>query len=138
VKKREGMFMRFKRILMFALCAFFFVGCTTLKNEKSDEKMVRERSQARLNALLAQNIAAAWEYNSPAYKKSSNLKAFQMRVAGSGSWEDAKVDSVECEEERCKVQSIVTYYLPVMKLRNTRPIDEVWIKVDGQWWIYQK
>lgn len=121
-----------------ALVSLLSVACSHVDVKKNNEEIVRERSQARLEALLAKDIAAAWEFATPAYRKANSVSVFNKRVAGSGTWEAANVDSVVCEEDRCDVKTLVTYYLPVLKVRNTRPMDEVWIKVDGQWWIYQK
>lgn len=120
------------------LAAVFASGCSTLGVKKSDEEVVRDRAQARADALLKGDVEAAWKYTSPTYRQGVGVKAYAANVGGIGNWTHAEVDNVACEENRCDVQVMVTYSIKKFNLENTRPLDEVWIKSDGQWWIFHR
>lgn len=122
----------------FLLCSWFFLmlfGCSTLSG-KTVEEIVEKRAQARLDALLKHDVAGAWKYTSPTYRQRVTPEAYTASVAGLVNWSAAKVDTVVCSEERCEVRYLLTYTIPKMKMENTRPMNEIWIKTDGNWWIY--
>ncbi len=118
--------------------ALVLCGCSSLGPQKTDEEIVAERAQSWLNALLDKKVHRAWEFTSPGYRASSTPGAYMKHVAGAGSWKEAEVQHVECEEERCEVRYLITYELPQFGVKNTRPLNSVWIKVNDKWWLYQK
>lgn len=131
------------RGLLVALLALTLAGCSGLPvNKETDnrapEDVVKERSQARLDALLAGDIAKAWTYTTPSYRERADHRAYTALVAGSVNWTRASVDSVSCAEEACDVTTMISYKLRKPRIENTRPLEERWIKVDGQWWIFHR
>lgn len=105
---------------------------------KTPEELVARRAQERMDALLAQDIDKALSYTTPAFRERTTSGRYAGRYAGVVNWQEAKVDRVDCEAERCNVRVLVTYQLPRPRITNTRPLDEVWIKVDGKWYIYHQ
>lgn len=129
--------MRQLKLLMLSVLILAGSGCATM-GAKTPEDIVAQRSQARLDALLKGDLEGAWKYTSPTYRQRVTPGAYNANVAGAVNWTAAKVDRVECEEERCEVRYQLTYNLPQLKMENTRPMNEVWIKSDGNWWIYHR
>ena len=125
-----------------ALIALALSGCGSMPTQKLDdrpaEEIVRERSQARLDALLARNIEAAWRYTTPSYRARADHRVYFPLVAGSLNWTQAHVDSVLCTEDACDVTTMISYKLKKPPIENTRPLEERWIKVDGEWWIFHR
>lgn len=113
-------------------------GCASLGGSKSSEDIVKERSQKRLNLLIKKDTEKAWTYTSPSYRQRISAENYKNQVAGIVSWIDAKVVQVRCEEERCAVTYDLTYKMDKFNLTNTRPMEEVWVKLENQWWIYHR
>lgn len=126
-----------KKFSVIVLVLGFLSGCASLSN-KSDEDIVKERAQARYDALIKGNIKAAREFTAPTYRQRVSVEGYQSVMGGVGNWKKAEVSSVKCEEERCEVTGLITYTIPRMKMENTIPLDDVWIKTDGKWWVYHR
>ena len=105
------------------------------------DKALQERAQARWDALLAGDFAAAYAYNSPGYRSATSVTDFEIsfrlrRV----QYKSAKYESHSCEEQACTVRIWVDYSVsqlaqgvPEWKARNI--IEERWILTDGNWWF---
>lgn len=102
------------------------------------EETVQKRAQERLDALVDGDFAAAYSYATPAYRKGVSLAAHKPKFAGAASWTNAVVNEVVCELDVCDVKTSISYNIPRLKVKNTRPMNERWIRVDGEWWIYHK
>jgi len=105
---------------------------------KTPEQLVEQRAQQRLDALMARDIDKVMTYTTPSYRARANPVRYASRYAGVINWTEARVGSVDCEEDRCSVKVMVTYQMNRPKMINTRPLDEIWIKVDGAWYIYHE
>ena len=130
------------RLLLIAIVALFLSACATQPPgvPKSNEEIVAERAQARVDALLAGDLPAAWSYTTPGYRQRvTNPMHYSSTVGGSGNWISAEVGSVTCSsDEACTVRMMITYPLIRGGLENTRPLEERWIKTEGQWWIFHR
>ena len=132
------------RGLLVALLALTLAGCSGLPARKATdnrapEEIVRERSQARLDALLAKDIEAAWRYTTPSYReRTPQPRLYYALMGGSINWTQAHVEKVACAEEICDVTTMISYKLRKPPIENTRPLEERWIKVDGEWWIFHR
>jgi hypothetical protein len=105
-------------------------------DERTPEEIVKERAQARWNALLSGDLEQAYAFTSPAYRSSTTLNRFQARLGSSIRRTEAVVSEVECEPDRCDVVVMVTYVVPQLNTENTRPLNETWILSDDDWWIH--
>jgi len=114
---------------------FLLTGCVS-GPALTPEEQVRQRAQARIDFLLVGDWTKSMEYTTPAYRQVSTRGRYGARYAGAANWTSAEVGSVSCEEERCDVSIQISYQLPRPRITNERSLDEVWIKVDGQWYIY--
>jgi hypothetical protein len=101
---------------------------------------VKERSQARWQALIKGDLDTAYTYLSPASKVATPLESYKRQIHP-GMWREVKIDSVECEAELCNVQLQLTYDAGrgrrSMKGIVT-PVAERWIIEDGSaWFVYR-
>jgi len=113
-------------------------GCATGPVEvgKDREAIVKERSQARWDALVADKLEVAYGYYSPASRSVMSLQDFVRSIRG-GFWKSARVDAVECpSEESCEVDVTIEYQ--IKGVRTKSPLRESWIRTDGQWWYVKK
>ncbi len=114
-------------------------GCASIKEgARTDAEIVAERSQQRLDALLAGDLEGAWRFTTPAHRQANPPGHYTRHVGGAGDWTAAEVRHVSCEDERCVAQVRLSYRIRSLNVVNTRPVEEVWIKVDDQWWIYHR
>ncbi|MCK9247023.1 MAG: hypothetical protein M0P11_08760 [Anaerolineaceae bacterium] len=119
--------------------SILLVSCAgTALSGKTPEQRVEQRAQQRLDALLAWDLDKVMEYTTPVYRSRVSKNQYGSRYLGVANWTEANVDSVSCSEDRCDVKVQVTYEMVRPRMTNTRPLDETWIKVDGQWYIYHK
>ena len=129
--------MKYLKLLLLIMISGFMFGCAITGN-KSDEDIVKERAQARYDALLKGDIKKAWGFTAPTYRQRVSADGYRAVMGGVGNWTKAEASRVTCEEERCELTGLITYKVPRMGMENTIPLDEVWIKTDGKWWIYHR
>ena len=121
--------------LVFA--AVLVAGCSS-EPPATPEERVATRAQERLAALMSGDFDKALEYTTPTFRQSSSAGAYRSRYGGVGNWTEAIVEQVACEPESCSVRLQVTYQMTRPKMENTRPLDEVWILAEGEWYIYER
>lgn len=104
------------------------------------EETVAERAQARWNALVTGDFEAAYDFHTPGYRQETTRTEHVVGLSRRKiTWIAAKVSSVECEQARCSVETQVTYRADgapgvLSGIENTRPVREIWVRIDGQWW----
>lgn len=118
---------------------WLLAGCSgPATDDRPPEEIVKERAEARWAALVGGNADEAYAFASPAFRNTTSIERHRGRFAGAVRWSGAEVESVNCEEDRCAVVVNVTYKARGARFNyeNTRPMEEVWIHSDGQWWIH--
>lgn len=125
---------------MLLVATLALAGCAAL-SPRSAEDIVRERAQARWNALVAGNFEEAYKYLSPASRSVVSLQRFRGSVGGAATWRSAEVHKVTCNQsERCTV-SIKVRYSPALRVGTLGTIEtsveETWLFDAGQWWLPQ-
>ncbi len=133
----------FKNGFVLALAVCFLAACAGTGGGPV-EQTVEERAQERWDHLLARDFEEAWALYTPGFRSQTDPRAFAGALSNRPvRWLGAVVrpDS-DCDGDRCRVVVDVTYQ-PIGapagqgRLRMTRPVDETWIRVDGQWWFVQ-
>lgn len=125
-----------------AAALLLLAACQQPAEERSAGEIVQERAQARWDALVNEEFAAAWEYYTPGFRQMSPQDAFAADMSARPvQWNAATVVSAQCQEaeSKCTVLTEVTYQPGggAEELRNveiTRDLEEQWILMDGQWW----
>jgi hypothetical protein len=104
----------------------------------SREAAVALRAKARWDALVKADYPAAYAYFSPASRDTLPEEAFEAKLKASKvMYRSAKVDSVECGAEVCKVKLTLTYDYQKFKDVAT-PLNEDWIIEQGNVWFVYK
>lgn len=118
--------------LAVVVVAASLAGCATLGPDSSPEtkqKVVAERATARWQALIKGDLDTAYTYLSKGSKSATSLDLYKKQIKP-GLWKQAKVESVECEKEICKVQMEIIYDAARMK-GIPALVTETWIIEDG-------
>lgn len=115
------------------LAAFLVASCGTAptREEASPEVAVKQRAQARWDAMVAGDLPKAYSYMSPASREVISLEAFRNSVR-LGFWKKAEVTGVTCEKDACDVVVQLTYSYRGSTTQT--PARETWVKSDGAWW----
>lgn len=122
------------------LLAALLAGCAVLSPPPAEE-VVRQRAQARWDALLAGEWSKAYRYMSPSYRALVEEKRYANQFGAGASFLGAEVARVTCAEERCTVRMRVRFQTAAAgrssEVGETH-FDEVWIREEGQWWMSQQ
>ncbi len=92
-----------------------------------------QRAKARWDAMVRNDLDAAYGYFSPGSKELISLEKFKANTRR-GVFRESKIESVACADAACQVKVMVTYDHPKMK-GITTPILESWIVDGGQAWL---
>ena len=121
------------------LAVMLLSACAT--TPASPEDIVRERAQARWDALLNGDFATAYSYLSPGYRSATTVVDFEigMRMRKI-QYRTAEFQDQSCENNVCTVRVKVGYKLakPVPGMtewESESVVSEQWIKSDGNWWF---
>ena len=107
----------------------------------SSQSGIKERATARWDALLSGNLAAAYEYLSPATRSSVSSLQYQRSVLlQKVRWTGAKYAQESCEETTCKVTFSLDFVLHgalpgVRSFADTQLVEESWVLVEGVWYF---
>ena len=118
-------------LLLLSACA------TSMKSGGNIEK----RAMGRWDALLSEDVEAAYEYLSPGYRSSVSLTQYHRSLLLSKvKWTAAKYIESDCEETVCNVKILLdfTVYgaLPGVKsLESKQTIEESWVLVNSSWYL---
>ena len=128
------------RTLLALPATLLLAACVTLGGGGTPEEQVAALSQSRWSALIKQDFAAAYAYNSPAYRETVTLDDYKKRFGNAGAWKKAEVLKTECEPERCTVTARLTVVNMIPGFTKipeiTTELSEVWVRDQGQWWFY--
>lgn len=117
-------------------------GCAALP-PATPEEAVAKRVQERYDALIARDFKAAHGYFSPAYRDRMPYETWIRARPPLARFQSARVLKVECvTDDTCNVEVESAYESPrgvrsAPKGMIDRVTPERWIRVDGQWWLFQ-
>ena len=121
------------------LAVMLLSACAT--TPASPEDIVKERAQARWDALLNGDFATAYSYLSPGYRSATTVVDFEigMRMRKI-QYRTAEFQGHSCEKNVCTVRFKVGYQVakPVPGMAEWKSdsiVSEQWIKSDGEWWF---
>ena len=117
-------------VLMVALMA----ACATV-SPRSSQDIVRDRAQARWNALVQGDVKAAYEFFSPGSRTTMSLADFATGIR-LGFWKAVVVDQVECGADSCEVSSTIEYDHRGMRVKT--PHRETWVREGSNWWFLRR
>jgi hypothetical protein len=125
------------RRLAGGLAVLVLAGCASVPAKP--ELAVRERANANWKARMARDAETAYGYMPPSYRAVTTLDAYKRR-AGELQLTAARVESVRCEtEDKCVASSKVEARVPLRGSGTptmSTLYDEVWIRENGQWWLF--
>ena len=114
--------------------AIVLSGCASIAPRP--EAVVKERAQARWDALVKSDFNAAYGYLSPGSRSVTTATDYAAGLRR-GFWKSAAIDKVECgTEQSCDVSATIEYEFN--GIRTKTPLRETWIRDGSEWWYLQK
>lgn len=118
-----------------AIVVALVAGCAAFKPRPAEE-VVKERAQARWDALLKGDVKAAYAFMSPGSKSIITPEGYEASIR-KGFWKSAVVEKVECSSpQSCDALATIEY--EYMGKRTKTPLRETWIKEGSDWWYLRK
>ena len=128
-------------LLAWALAALLLSACAATQQAKAP---VVERAEARWEAVVANQLEAAYEYYSPGFRSANSLIDYGVSMrTRQVRWSSAEYLDHDCEADRCNLRFNVGY-----KVLNPAPglsefdgkqiVNETWVRTNGQWWYLPK
>ena len=104
----------------------------------NDITTVQERAQARWQAIVAGELDTAYTFANPGFRSTITPEFHHHRLVSGIEWQAAEIHQVECQTQRCTVSVNVTYEVtePPTGIAFDETLEEIWIFVNDQWWIY--
>lgn len=105
---------------------------------------LEQRINAKWDALIRRDFAAAYSLTSPAYRSLSSLDDFKRKFAvGRVVWRRIEVVDVDFKGDDAAVVGINVHFVyyqaqPEKTVEMTTYVQESWVQVDGQWWFLMK
>lgn len=124
-----------KAVAAGTVLAVSVAGCAVIA-PKPPEQAVKERAQARWDALVRGDTKAAYQYMSPGSRSIITPEAFDASIR-KGFWKSAVVDKVECgSPQSCDALATIEYEFQGMRTKT--PLRETWIREGSEWWYLRK
>lgn len=119
------------------VCATVLAGCANLGGTQKPEEVVLQRSNDYWKARMAGEVAKTYAVTTPSYRALNDQEKFRLKYGAVPILKGGEVISVTCEEARCEVRKSFTTSTPLMTgARIPIAISEIWVKQDGQWWLF--
>jgi hypothetical protein len=121
-----------------ALLALLLTACAA--HQKTDAEFVAEQAQARWEALLGNDLEAAYAFYTPGYRSTASMIDFAVYIrTRKVLWTSAEYIDTRCENDRCKVRFNVGFRVssPVPGISTydgESAVEETWIRTRGEWW----
>jgi len=132
--RKVGIFQVARRIALGGLLAAMIAGLSgcAVFDRRAPQEVVKERAQARWDALVKSDIPAAYAFLSPASKTMMSESAYRNTIR-IGFWKSAVVDKVQCATaDSCDVITAIEYEIQGRRLKT--PLKETWIREGSNWW----
>lgn len=126
-------------LVSLALGMLLLAGCGTEPQspELSDEERVAERAELRWAALVDGALEEAYDFEAPGYREVYTLRAYRGRLGQQVRWTAAEVLDTAVDEDRATVRVLVSYVAigaGGQPVDGQRPLEETWLREDGEWW----
>ena len=110
--------------------------CSCAIAPRAPEAVVKEKAQARWDALVKGDTNAAYGYLSPGSRSVITAADYATSLRA-GFWKSAMVEKVECgSAQSCDVSATIEY--EHLGRRTKTPVRETWIREGSEWWYLRK
>jgi len=121
--------------VVFTVAVAVLGGCAAL-DARPPEEVLKERAQARWDAMVNSDFKTAYQYLSPGSRAVLTAEAYAGSLKA-GFWKAAAVEKVICAApDVCDAIMSIEYEFRGSRIKT--PLKETWIKEGSSWWFVQK
>lgn len=134
-RRTAGLVLRAGGFAAVAMSLMVGAACATLDSRPAAD-VVKERSQARWNALMTGDTKMAYGFFTPTTRATLKYEDYAAN-AKTGFWKSVTVDSVDCKKEGvCTAHMTIEYQYKGGRVKT--PVQETWIQEGKNWWYAVK
>jgi hypothetical protein len=123
-------------MVVMAVAVANLAACATTVPPTTPEQAVKERAQARWDALVKSDLKSAYGFFSPGSRAVNSYEGWTGSIK-QGFWKSAVVDKVTCATpDNCSVAATIEYEFSGRRAKT--PVAETWIREGSDWWYVQK
>ena len=125
----------------FILLTLSLLSACATAPQKDVNSIIAERAQARWDALLSKDYAAAYAFYSPGFRSTASVTDLEISIRLRRiRWTSAEYLKHDCDENTCKVFVRLGYKVatpvPGVKVwEGFDAVEEQWVKTGGEWWF---
>lgn len=129
-----------RTVLPALLCLSTLAACAMTANDNRDRE-IPQRAQARWDALLGKDYAAAYAYATPGFRSSNSPTDFEIEVRSRRvRYTAAEYLEHSCDDAACTVKLSVEYTVVrpaagIPEWKSTSVVEERWVYSEGEWWF---
>lgn len=125
----------FARLATSLILAAAVSGCAVIK-PRTAEDAVKERAQARWDALVKGDAKTAYAFLSPGSRAVLTPESYATSIRV-GFWKSAQVNRAVCEtQQACEAHVTIEYEFQAQRIKT--PLRETWIREGTDWWYLLK
>lgn len=125
----------FARLAASLLMAVAVASCVAIRPPAAEE-VVKERAQARWDALVKGDTKAAYAFLSPGSRAVLTPESYATSIRV-GFWKSAQVNRVVCgTQQTCEAHVTIEYEFQAQRIKT--PLRETWIREGTDWWYLLK
>lgn len=125
----------FARLAAGLVVAVAVAGCVAMKPPTAEE-VVKERAQARWDALVKGDAKTAYAFLSPGSRAVLTPESYATSIRV-GFWKSAQVNRAVCEtQQACEAHVTIEYEFQAQRIKT--PLRETWIREGTDWWYLLK
>ena len=129
------------KLIILLLAGAALSGCAIFDN-RPPEQVVVERAEKRLELLMMGKVEDSYAYTSPGYRSTHSPLQYASDFGGAAMWLSTRVEGLEClpvaVPTACDVSVLISYRPPRLSYVQTTELQETWIKVKGNWYLYRE
>jgi len=114
-------------------------GCASVVASADSDAVVRERAQARWDALIAGRWDKAYSFAAPGFRSAVDVQGFRARSSPAAKLKAADVVNVKCKDVVCDVTMRIVF-APLQRGFPEAFTDreERWVLEAGEWWRHER
>ena len=132
---KAGFLGHFARLATGLILAVAVAGCVAMKPPTAEE-IVKERAQARWDALVKGDAKAAYAFLSPGSRAVLTPESYATSIRV-GFWKSAQVSKVSVRDA-ASVRGVRDDRIRIQAQRIKTPLRETWIREGTDWWYLLK
>ena len=138
----ESVLRSLRTVFGVTMVAITAAGCASIGTPQTPEMVVKERASLRWQALIKNDMEAAYGFTTPAYRAVATVTDYRQRMGSAVRWSGVEVVGVRCPDATKCIANVRIEAKPYLGRRFgdsiVTHVEETWLLQENQWWLFQK